>query len=97
MRKVIGFLLVSMLLAGCVPYGRDFNTAPVRSIQNNVTTQREIFNYFGEPYSKGLENGYQTWSYTYSYWEFGQLRDSRELSIVFNKDHTVRSYSFAEK
>jgi hypothetical protein len=97
MRQVFGYLLISMLLTGCVYTGRDFNTTPVRSIQNNVTTQREIFNYFGEPYSRGLENGYETWTYSYSYWELGQLRDSRELSIVFNKDHTVRSYSFTEK
>jgi hypothetical protein len=97
MGKVIGYLLISMVLAGCIYYGRDFNTTPVKNIQNNVTTQREIFNNFGEPYRKGLENGYETWTYSYNYWEFGQLRESRDLNIVFNNDNTVRSYSFSGK
>ena len=97
MRNIFGCLFVSLFLAGCVYLGRDFNTTPVKSIQNNVTTQREIFNYFGEPYRKGLENGYETWTYSYNYWEFGQLRESRELGVVFNRDNTVRSYSFTAK
>jgi len=97
MRTVIGFLLISMFLAGCIYYGRDFVTTPVKNIQNNVTTQQDIFNKFGEPYRKGLENGYETWTYSYNYWELGQLRESRELNIVFNKDNTVRSYSFSGK
>ena len=75
----------------------DFPTAPVKSIQNNVTTQREIFNYFGEPERRGLENGYETWTYSYNYYELGQLRDSKELYVVFDKDNTVRSYSFTGK
>jgi hypothetical protein len=70
-------------------------TGPVKSIQPNVTMQREIFGYFGEPLRRGLENGNETWSYSYNYYELGQLRDSKELYIVFNKDNTVRSYSFA--
>ena len=27
-------------------------------------------------------------------YEFGQLRDLKELYVVFNKDNTVRNYSF---
>lgn len=46
---------------------------------------------------KGLENGNETWTYSYHYYEFGQLRDSKELYIVFNRDNTVRSYSFTAK
>ena len=97
MRAVIGFLLILMFLTGCLYYGRDFVATPVKNIQNNVTNQRDIFNNFGEPYRKGLENGYETWTYSYNYWEFGQLRESRELYVVFNKDNTVRSYSFSGK
>ncbi len=97
MRNIVGYLGLSLFLAGCIYYGRDFATAPVKSIQNNVTTQREIFASFGEPYRRGLENGYETWTYSYNYWEFGQLRESRDLNIVFNRDNTVRSYSFTAK
>ncbi|HXG49884.1 MAG TPA: outer membrane protein assembly factor BamE [candidate division Zixibacteria bacterium] len=88
---------VCLLLSGCLYVGRDFPTTPVKSIENNVTTQREIFAHFGEPLRKGLENGYETWTYSYQYYELGQLRDSKELHIVFNKDQTVRSYSFTSR
>ena len=63
-------------------------------IENNVTTQKEVFGYFGEPGRRGLENGYETWIYSYQYYELGQLRDLKELYVVFNKDSTVKSYSF---
>lgn len=59
--------------------GRDFSVAPVRTIENDVTTQKEILRYFGEPARKGLENGYETWTYSYQSCEFGQLRDFKEL------------------
>lgn len=97
MRTRLASLALSFFLTGCVYLGRDFPTAPVKGIQNNVTTQREIFNYFGEPERRGLENGYETWAYSYNYYELGQVRDSKELYVVFNKDNTVRSYSFTGK
>jgi hypothetical protein len=74
--------------------GRDFVTTPVRSIENNVTTEKDIFGYFWEPVRRGLENGYETWTYSYQYYELGQLREFKELYVVFNKDSTVRSYAF---
>jgi hypothetical protein len=70
-------MMGSLVLSGCLYMGRDFVTTPVKSIENNVTTQREIFGYFGEPVRKGLENGYETWTYSYQFYEFGQLRDSK--------------------
>lgn len=97
MRGKLASVILCCLISGCIYLGRDFSTAPVKSIENNVTTQKEIFNYFGEPVRRGLENGYETWSYSYNYYELGQLRDSKELYVVFNKDNTVRSYSFTAR
>jgi hypothetical protein len=99
MRKKVGVLILgaAIFLSGCMAVGRDFSSTPVGNIKQNVTTQRDIFNYFGEPYKKGREDGYETWSYLYNYWEFGQLRDSKDLTVVFNNDTTVRSYSFNSK
>jgi hypothetical protein len=59
--------------------GRDFPAARVRTIENDVTTQKEIFGDFGDPAGEGLENGYETWNYSYQCYEFGQLRDFKEL------------------
>jgi hypothetical protein len=97
---VRAWLLAAMLCSlssSCVPLGRDFPVAPVRAIENNKTTQQEIFANFGEPVRRGLENGFETWSYSYQYYELGQLKDSKELHIVFNKDNTVKSYSFTAR
>ena len=96
MRK-IWYLFLALTLWGCVTYGRDFGTTPVKNIQPNVTTQKEIFSYFGEPVRKGLDSGNETWTYSYHTYQIGQLVDSKELYVVFNKDGTVRSYSFTSK
>ena len=97
MRKTILLFFAIFFLYSCMTVGRDFPTVPVKEIQINTTTQKEIFGSFGEPVRKGLENGYETWSYSYHYYELGQLRDSKELYVVFNKDSTVRNYSFRSK
>ena len=89
--------LGAWLFSGCLYYGRDFPVIPVRDIKNNVTTQREIFTNFGEPDRRGLENGYEVWIYSYQYYELGQLRDSKELVVTFDRDNTVRSYSYNGK
>lgn len=93
----IWYLFLALTLWGCVTYGRDFGTTPVKNIQPNVTTQKEIFGYFGEPVRKGLDSGNETWTYSYHTYQIGQLVDSKELYVVFNKDGTVRSYSFTSK
>lgn len=94
--RLLAAILCSLLL-GCFPIGRDFPVTPVRSIQNNVTTQQEIFANFGEPVRRGLENGFETWTYSYQYYELAQLKDLKELHVVFNKDNTVLSYSFTAR
>lgn len=97
MRNAARSLLLAVFLSGCFHQGRDFATWPVKSIQNGITTQQEVFTSFGEPVRRGLENGLETWIYSYQYYELGQLRDSKDLYVVFNKDNTVRSYSFTAR
>ena len=79
MWRKLGCVVLCFLLSGCIYMGRDFSVAPVRTIENDVTTQKEMLGYFGEPARKGLENGYETWTYSYQSCEFGQLRDFKEL------------------
>lgn len=89
--------ILFLALSGCMTLGRDFATTPVRNIQNNITTQNEVFANFGEPARRGLENGFETWTYSYQYYELAQLKDTKELHVVFNKDNTVLSYSFTAR
>ncbi len=92
--KLYYLFFLLFFLSGCITYGRDFGTAPVRDIKLNVTAQKEIFNYFGEPFRRGVENGYETWSYSYHVYSPGQGWKTKELYVVFNKDQTVRQYSY---
>jgi hypothetical protein len=94
MRRIIPAIFFALCFSGCFYQGRNFDISPVKTIRNDVTTQREIYADFGEPLRRGLENGLETWFYSYQYYELGQLRDSKDLYVVFNKDNTVRSYSF---
>lgn len=94
MTPKISYLFLLFFLWGCVLYGRDFAASQVRNIETNVTTQNQIFGMFGEPVQKGLDSGYEAWTYShYSYGLGGGWR-KKELYIVFNQDRTVRSYSF---
>jgi hypothetical protein len=97
MGRIIPAIFVSLILFGCIYQGRNFDISPVRNIRNDVTTQREIYAGFGEPIRRGLENGLETWVYSYQYYELGQLRESKDLYVVFNKDNTVKSYSFTAR
>ncbi len=97
MGRIILAIFALLILSGCFYQGRNFDISPVRNIRNDVTTQREIYADFGEPMRRGLENGLETWVYSYQYYELGQLRESKDLYVVFNKDNTVRSYSFTSR
>jgi outer membrane protein assembly factor BamE (lipoprotein component of BamABCDE complex) len=97
MGSIIPAIFVLLILSGCFYQGRNFDISPVRNIRNDMTTQREIYADFGEPLRRGLENGLETWVYGYQYYELGQLRESKDLYVVFNKNNTVRSYSFTSR
>jgi len=94
MQKRVAYLILLLFLWGCVFYGRDFAGHQVENIQTNFTTQKEIFETFGEPARKGLDSGYPTWTYSYHAYVLGGGWKTKELYIVFNHDETVRSYSF---
>ncbi len=93
MRSKFCYLFLMLFLCGCAVMGRDFPTTPVKDIQPNVTTKVDIFKFFGEPVEKGLDTGNETWTY-YQY-ILGTGLGQKRLHIVFNKDGTVRSYSFS--
>lgn len=88
------YLLPVIFLWGCFSYGRDFPAVSVMNIQTSVTTQKEIFGNFGEPIRKGLDSGYESWTYSYHTFSVGDGWKTKELYVVFNRDGTVRSYSF---
>jgi hypothetical protein len=88
-------ILVLVLVAGCVSvrFGRDFPSPEAKSIVNGKTDRAALERMFGEPYQVGLDSGDATWR-----WFYGR-RDSatevsKDLTVRFNADGTVKSYSF---
>ena len=60
-------------------HGPGFFRGSGQNHRERCDDQKEILRYFGDPARKGLENGYETWTYSYQSCEFGQLRDFKEL------------------
>jgi SmpA / OmlA family len=93
--RLVAVLLVACAAAtGCLAVGRNFVSAPVSGMAKGVTTKAEVEQLFGAPFRRGIDDGYDSWSYLYNRWSlFGEAR-TKDLYIVFNKDGTVRSYTF---
>jgi outer membrane protein assembly factor BamE (lipoprotein component of BamABCDE complex) len=82
------------LLLGCLGVGSNFPSAAVTKIEKGVSTKKEIRRMFGEPFRTGVDNNYESWTYVYNRWTpFGKAR-SKDLYVVFNKDGTVRAYTY---
>ncbi len=92
--RMVGVALLALSLAGCFSVGRNFTSGPVRKIEKGVSTKEDVQKLFGEPFRTGLDDGYDSWTYVYNRWSpFSQTR-SKDLYIVFNKDGTVRTYTY---
>jgi outer membrane protein assembly factor BamE (lipoprotein component of BamABCDE complex) len=96
MRMRARFAIGATLLAcaGCFTVGRNFVAGPVQSIEKGVTTKADIQGSFGDPFRTGLDDGYESWSYVYNRWSPFSATSSKDLYVVFNKDGTVRSYTY---
>ena len=64
--KVISVSLI--FICGCATtykIGEKFNADNVYKITNNETSQKQILQYFGSPWKKGLNNGKDVFIYSY--------------------------------
>jgi outer membrane protein assembly factor BamE (lipoprotein component of BamABCDE complex) len=95
-RRVTPLMIACAILfaAGCLNIGSNFPSKPVKKIEKGVTTKTEVQKMFGEPFRTGLDDGYESWTYVYNKWSVFSATRSKDLYVVFNKDGTVRSYTF---
>lgn len=95
-RRVFAGLLLSilLLLSGCLTVGEEFPTS-VRWIEIGKTQRQDIQTRIGEPFRTGYDSGRMT--YTYAFYRYSLFRPARtkDLTIRFNNDGTVHSYTFA--
>ncbi|HKI49107.1 MAG TPA: hypothetical protein VKA69_07250 [Desulfobacteria bacterium] len=90
-------LFITMFLAGCGSTGKNFPVTHVNDIQNGKTTQLQILDWFGVAFEEGVRNGNPMWTYQFdTYNSLGIGKDnSKELVILFDKDHIVQAYRYA--
>ena len=97
MKKIIIFLLTILIFPfwmGCASVGKDFDSKKVKSIENNVTTQLEILDWFGVPLKEGTENGYAMWTYQNDKWRMLGEVESKALVILFDDKNKVKAYRY---
>lgn len=101
LQAVLLVLTGAVLLSGCTSttgHGRKFDTTNVKNIKKGVTTKGNILQMLGQPESKTINSGKESWVYSYqenkaSYVPFlapfvgiNAQSEGSSLSLVFNKD-----------
>ena len=91
--NTVMFLVI--FLASCYgTVGKNFDSSELKSIQNNVTSQEEIFERLGAPFKKGIENGQVMWTYQFDKWNAVRPTYSKDLVILFDKENIVKAYRY---
>jgi len=91
--NTVMFLII--FLASCYgTVGKNFDSSELKSIQNNVTSQEEIFERLGAPFKKGTKNGQAIWTYQFDQWNAVGPTHSKDLVILFDKKNIVEAYRY---
>ncbi|WP_186644963.1 hypothetical protein [Fluviispira vulneris] len=84
----------SLLTVSCLTVGTQF-PAKVTWIKSDKTTKDEIEKAFGPPFRVGYDSGYRTYSYGYYKYSAFSESQTKDLTIRFNENGTVSSYTFS--
>lgn len=92
----MSLLFVAAIVTGCAATGSGdlITQAKVDAIKVNATTFDEMVRDFGPPRSQHVDSqGRQTatWFY-FNNSEFGATQAQRTLTVIYNKDRTVKEY-----
>lgn len=95
MKLARAFLLfLCLFVVACGTVGKDFDSSKVQKIQNNVTTQLEVLDWFGVPYKEGTENKHTMWTYQLDTWQAIGEGQSKGLVILFDDKNIVKAYRY---
>jgi outer membrane protein assembly factor BamE (lipoprotein component of BamABCDE complex) len=92
--KLVLSVLCLSALVGCLTVGDEFSSE-VNWIQKDQTSRKQIEAKMGSPFRTGYDTGLLT--YTYAFYRYSVFRPARtkDLTVRFNQNGTVQSYSFA--
>lgn len=86
-------LFFVVFLSGCMSFGRSF-PSQTAWIEKNETTQKDVLELLGEPYSVGSADGTLVWTYLYSRYSMGDPLQQKELKIYWTSGNRVKHYQF---
>ena len=92
--RLIALAAPLLLLGGCLTVGNEF-PSNVKWMEVGKTTRSQVKSQIGEPFRMGYDSGQLT--YTYGFYRYSAFRPTRtkDLTVRFNENGTVASYSFA--
>lgn len=82
------------LFTSCLTVGNQFPSS-VSWIKTSETTRAEVEKAFGPPFRMGYDSGMKTYSYGYYKYSAFSESQTKDLTIRFNSNETVYSYTFS--
>ena len=94
LRTILLSLFILPLAVGCGTVGKDFDSSKITKIQNNLTTQLQVLDWFGVPYKEGTENRYTMWTYQVDTWQAIGEGQSKGLVILYDEKNIVKAHRY---
>jgi hypothetical protein len=88
----ITLLLVLFFAASCGTAGKNFDESLYENIATGTTSQKEIHSMFGNPFKKGIQNGFSVWTYEYNFYNSLGNNIMKDMVIVFDQRGIVKSH-----
>jgi hypothetical protein len=88
-------VIVALVTSACggLRVGREFPSPDAAQIKINTTDKAALVQLFGEAYQVGIDSGDLTWRWFYAQ-SGASSTISKDLTVRFNANGTVKSYSF---
>jgi len=91
-RIFITGIFLAIFLPGCGSVGKNFDESLYTKIVKGTTNKNDIQTMFGDPFKKGIQNGYPVWTYEYNYVNSFGNDIIKDMVIVFYKNGFVKSH-----
>tara|TARA_B100000686_G_C16550313_1_gene842181 strand:+ start:159 stop:497 length:339 start_codon:yes stop_codon:yes gene_type:complete len=88
---IIGMFL-AIFWSGCGSVGKNFDESLYKKIVKGTTNKNDIQAMFGDPFKKGIQNGYPVWTYEYNYVNSFGKDIIKDMTIVFYRNGFVKSH-----
>jgi len=90
---ISGITFFSCITTSCLTVGSQFPSS-VTWIKQASTTRTDVEKAFGPPFRVGYDSGLKTYSYGYYKYSLFSESQTKDLTIRFNANDTVNSYTF---